>query len=92
MSPTQEHTDSPQSGRPSRRNERGFTLIELIFACLIGVILTAMAVPQVKSVINNYRLNSAVAMAKWAIQSTRFQALSKGYNFSCNVQVSSSSS
>jgi prepilin-type N-terminal cleavage/methylation domain-containing protein len=81
MSPTQEHTGSPQPARSSRRNERGFTLVELIISCLIGVILTAMAVPHVQSVVNNYRLNSAVAMAKWAIQSTRFQALSKGYNY-----------
>jgi hypothetical protein len=29
----------------------------------------------------NYRLNSAVAMAKWSIQSTRFQALMQGYPY-----------
>jgi prepilin-type N-terminal cleavage/methylation domain-containing protein len=60
---------------------RGFTLIELIIVLLIGTILTAMAVPQVKTQMNYHRLNSAVAMAKWAIQSTRFQALAKGYPY-----------
>jgi Tfp pilus assembly protein FimT len=56
-------------------------LIELIMGLLVGLILTAMAIPQVKRGLYNYRLNSAVAMAKWAIQSTRFQALQKGYPY-----------
>jgi prepilin-type N-terminal cleavage/methylation domain-containing protein len=60
---------------------RGYSLVEIIMVMLIGSILTAVAVPSVKSVINNYRLNSAVAMAKWSIQSTRFQALAKGYPY-----------
>jgi prepilin-type N-terminal cleavage/methylation domain-containing protein len=91
MSPTYEHTGSPQSGRSSRRNQRGFTLVEVIFACLIGVILTAMAIPQIKSSLNAYRLNSAVAMAKWGIQSTRFQALSKGYPYQVVFTAASAS-
>jgi Tfp pilus assembly protein FimT len=48
---------------------------------MIGTILTAIAVPQIRSTMYSYRLNSAVAMAKWAIQSTRFQALMKGYPY-----------
>jgi prepilin-type N-terminal cleavage/methylation domain-containing protein len=60
---------------------RGYSLVELIMVVAVGTVLTAAAVPTVRSVVNNYRLNSAVAMAKWAIQSTRFQALSKGYNY-----------
>lgn len=60
---------------------RGFTMIELVIVLAIGSILTAMAIPQVKSGLYSYRLNSAVAMAKWAIQSTRFQALMKGYPY-----------
>jgi type II secretory pathway pseudopilin PulG len=54
-------------------------MIEVIMVMLVGLILTAVALPQVRTGINTYRLNSAVAMAKWAIQSTRFQALEKGY-------------
>jgi Tfp pilus assembly protein FimT len=91
MSPTEEHTGIPQSGISLRRNERGFTLVEVIFACLIGVILTAMAIPQIRSSLNAYRLNSAVAMAKWGIQSTRFQALSKGYPFQVVFTAASNS-
>ena len=47
-----------------RGRARGFSMIELVIVLAVGSILTAMAIPQVKTGINNYRLNSAVAMAK----------------------------
>jgi Tfp pilus assembly protein FimT len=56
-------------------------MLELIIVLAISTVLTAVAIPQVKSQIYNYRLNGAVAMAKWAIQSTRFQALMSGYPY-----------
>lgn len=56
-------------------------MIEVVIVLAVGSILTAMAIPQIQSGLYNYRLNSAVAMAKWAIQSTRFQALMKGYPY-----------
>ncbi len=56
-------------------------MIEVVIVLAVGSILTAMAIPQIKSGLYSYRLNSAVAMAKWAIQSTRFQALMKGYPY-----------
>jgi prepilin-type N-terminal cleavage/methylation domain-containing protein len=71
---------APARARTANKS-RGYTLVEIIMVMAIGSILTAAAVPSVRSIVNNYRLNSAVAMAKWAIQSTRFQALSKGYNY-----------
>ena len=67
---------------PSGR-ARGFTLIEVMIALVIGVILTAMAIPQVKSTIDRYRLRGAVASATWAIHSTRYEALKDG----CPYQV-----
>lgn len=72
---------SDKTNRAARRQDRGYTMIEIVMAMLVGMVLTAMAIPQVRSGLNTYRLNSAVAMCKWAIQSTRFQALEKGYNY-----------
>ncbi|HLJ24168.1 MAG TPA: GspH/FimT family pseudopilin [Candidatus Acidoferrales bacterium] len=71
------------------RRDRGYSLVELVIVMLIGTVLTAMAIPQVKSQVYSYRLNSAVAMAKWAIQSTRFQALREGYPFQVAFTASS---
>ena len=71
--------EKPGAGVP--RKNRGYTMIEIVMAMLVGLILTAIAIPQVKSGMYSYRLDSAVAMAKWAIQSTRFQALKDGYPY-----------
>jgi prepilin-type N-terminal cleavage/methylation domain-containing protein len=79
---------APTMARSDNRN-RGYSLVEIIMALLIGSVLTAVAIPSVQSGINNYRINSAVAMAKWAIQSTRFQALAKGYPYQVVFTASS---
>jgi len=60
---------------------QGYSLVELMMGLLIGTILTAMAVPQVTVIQNQYRLRGAVASATWAIQSTRYQALMAGYPY-----------
>jgi Tfp pilus assembly protein FimT len=81
MAQAQEYQVSQElAGRP-RQNSRGYSVIELIFAVVISLILTALAVPQVASVVNNYRLQGAVASATWAVQSTRYQALMAGYPY-----------
>lgn len=75
---------SKLTGRAERRNRRpshGFTLIEVIMALLVGTILTAIAIPQIKRSVNSYRLTSEVDMITWAIQSTRFQSLMQGYAY-----------
>lgn len=64
-------------------------MVELVIVLLIGTVMTAIAIPQVKSQVYSYRLNSAVAMAKWAIQSTRFQALKQGYPYQVAFTASS---
>jgi Tfp pilus assembly protein FimT len=61
-----------------RRSAPGFTTVELIVAMLIGAVLTAIAVPQVLSMVSGYRLQGAVDTCTWAIQSTRYQSLEQG--------------
>jgi len=63
------------------RNARGFSLVEVLIVVAIGTILTVMAIPSVRSGVNRYRLQGAVASSTWAIQSTRYQALMEGYPF-----------
>jgi len=76
-----QHNEDESFTAKSSGRARGFTMLELVIVLAVGSILTAMAIPQVRSGLYSYRLNSAVAMAKWAIQSTRFQALMKGYPY-----------
>lgn len=63
------------------RGIAGFSMLELIMVLSIGSVLTAMAIPQVRGGVYRYRLNGAVASAVWAIQSTRYQSLMKGYAY-----------
>lgn len=74
-----------------RAKASGYSLVELIMGLLIGTILTAMAVPQVKTIQDQYRLRGAVASATWAIQSTRFQALMAGYPYQVVLTKSTNS-
>jgi type II secretory pathway pseudopilin PulG len=62
-------------------NALGFSMIEIILSLLVGSILTAIAIPQIASVLNRYKLQGAVASSTWAIQSTRYQALMAGYPY-----------
>jgi Tfp pilus assembly protein FimT len=60
---------------------RGFTLLEMVFVVLIGIIMTIIAVPLVNNVMGTYRLRAAVSSVTGAIQSTRYQAISSGYAY-----------
>jgi prepilin-type N-terminal cleavage/methylation domain-containing protein len=81
MTQAQEYRVSREMAPRVPRNNRGYSLVELIFAVVISLILAAIAVPQVGSVVNNYRLQGAVASATMAVQSTRYQALMAGYPY-----------
>lgn len=56
-------------------------MVELLVVVMIGIILTAIAIPQVKSGMSRYRLQGAIASSTWAIQSVRYQALMAGYPY-----------
>jgi len=74
-------TGEMMRSRKAHRNEKGFSVIELVMVLLMSLIAAAFAVPQIQPILNYYRLRSAVASATWAIQSTRFQALEEGYPY-----------
>jgi|HubBroStandDraft_6_1064221.scaffolds.fasta_scaffold94191_3 prepilin-type N-terminal cleavage/methylation domain-containing protein len=81
MTQAREDREGRQSGPGSSRKNRGYSLIEVIFAVVIILILAAFAVPQMGAVIFQYRLQGAVASATWAVQSTRYQALMAGFPY-----------
>ena len=89
------HNEGPIGLARARRTQTarfsdGFSMIELTVVLLIAMIIAGMAVPVIKSSVNSYRLRSAVAVATWAIQSTRFQALMESYAFQVTIQGDSS--
>ena len=64
-----------------RRSRWGFTLLELCVAMGIVAVMTAIALPVVKSSLNAYKVSTAVASVTNAMQTTRYRAISTGYPF-----------
>ncbi|MBZ5520817.1 MAG: prepilin-type N-terminal cleavage/methylation domain-containing protein [Acidobacteriia bacterium] len=64
-----------------RRAARGFSMIEALVTVAIIMILTAAAVPIIRSSVRVYQLRSAVAGVRSLIQSTRYRAISDGYPY-----------
>jgi prepilin-type N-terminal cleavage/methylation domain-containing protein len=83
MKPTKltRHCNRTGVHRKNPRETAGFTMIELVIALLVGLILTGMAIPQVRTGLYSYRLKGAAASSVWAVQSTRYQALMEGYPY-----------
>jgi type IV fimbrial biogenesis protein FimT len=66
---------------------KGFTLIELALVISIVMILLAMGIPKFNQAISAYRLRAAADSAAWAMQSTRYQALQKGYTYELTINA-----
>ena len=64
-----------------RHGTGGFTMIETAITISIVMVLLAFGVPSMLSTIDSYKLNAAATSASWAIQTTRYQALMKGYPY-----------
>jgi type IV fimbrial biogenesis protein FimT len=67
--------------KTTRNASAGFTMMEMLITVAILMVLTAFGVPQMLSTIDTFKLNAAANAATWAIQSTRYQALMKGYPY-----------
>jgi Tfp pilus assembly protein FimT len=55
--------------------------VELLITLLVIMIMAAAALPVAQSSLTQFRLKSAVTSLTGAIQSTRFQAISNGYQY-----------
>jgi|ERR1700733_159495 Tfp pilus assembly protein FimT len=69
----------------TNRSSAGFTLLEICMVIAIIMILVGMAIPKFVQAISNYKLRAAADSVAWAMQSTRYQALQKGYTYELTV-------
>ena len=79
------------SAQDQRGRSRGFSLVELMFACAIAIITVILAVPLVSNVTSYFRLRGAVSSATGAIQSARYQAIFQGCPYQVIFTASTSS-
>ena len=75
--------------RKSRNS--GFTMLEVAIIISIVMILLAFGIPSMMSTIDTYNLNAAATSASWAIQTTRYQALMKGYPYQLTFSTATNS-
>jgi prepilin-type N-terminal cleavage/methylation domain-containing protein len=73
------------------RGQRGFSLIEMVIVVGIAMVVSAMAVPAIRSSLQNYALRSSVGSLTNAIQSTRYQAIFQGCPYQLNFTAASNS-
>jgi Tfp pilus assembly protein FimT len=66
----------------------GFSLLEATIVIAIIVLLVGMAIPKFTQAISKYKLRAAADSAAWAMQSTRYQALMKGYTYELTINSS----
>ncbi len=63
----------------------GFGLLESMIVIAVIMVLVGMAIPKFIQAISNYKLRAAADSVAWAMQSTRYQALQKGYTYELTV-------
>lgn len=61
--------------RKAGKGERGFTIPELLVALVVGVVLTAVAMPLYSSAMSTMRMNATVQAITGAASRTRYQAV-----------------
>jgi type II secretory pathway pseudopilin PulG len=59
----------------TKRNQAGFSLVELIMVCVILIIVSAIAVPNIMQANANYKLDAAGHSVASLLQQTRMQAV-----------------
>ena len=59
----------------------GFSLIEILVAICIAGVVAAFAIPSVSNAVQSYRFNASVEACVGTIQSTRYQAIMRGYPY-----------
>jgi prepilin-type N-terminal cleavage/methylation domain-containing protein len=76
MSRTSGNSDRrPQGTRENRRHRRGFSLLELMIVIAMGLVVAALAVPNVLMSVANLRLRSAANSISGVIQDARIRAV-----------------
>lgn len=67
-------TSATISARSARRSS-GFTVLELMVVVAISIVLTAAAIPMIKSAMNSMHVNSMVEAISGAVSKTRYKSI-----------------
>ena len=73
--------------RHSHTNHCGFTLLELLMVVGVGVLVTAVAVPNVVVAVSNSRLRASMTSLSGIMQSTRMLAVNQNRAMTTHITV-----
>ena len=73
------------SHRSTRKNNHGFSLIEMLASAMILGILAAIAIPNVTALFSHHKVRNAMTIMNGAIKETQKQAIRLG--ISCTVNI-----
>jgi Tfp pilus assembly protein FimT len=73
--------------RKNNRPSAGYTMMEAALVVAIVMVLLGMGIPKFVQAISNYKLRAAADSIAWAMQSTRYQALQKGYTYELTISA-----
>jgi len=71
----------------NNRSSAGYTTMEAAMVITIVMVLLGMGIPKFVQAISNYKLHAAADSVAWAMQSTRYQALQKGYTYELTISA-----
>jgi type II secretory pathway pseudopilin PulG len=74
----------PAKGKASSRD--GFSILELVVTLAVIMILTAIATPQLSRAYEAYLFNSSASQVAGILKLTRFEAIRKNKQVSCQIQ------
>src|SRR5215467_2073606 len=83
------HSRPILSGQAATR-VRGYTVIELMVVLAIVIVGSVIAVPLVQNASRFYKIRSAVVSLTGAIQATRYQAISNGFQYRLGLSKANS--
>jgi Tfp pilus assembly protein FimT len=72
----------------TRCGSAGSSLIDMVIVVAFALVIVAMAFPHIDSAVKSAELMAAANSAAWAIQSTRYQAISHGYPYQLAITSS----
>ncbi len=64
-----------------RYSNSGFTLLEAVMVMAVAILLAGMTLPVFTNAMKNYYQSATVSAAAGALQTTRFQAIMRGYPY-----------
>lgn len=76
-------------GRPAKiqaSRREGFSILELMVTLAVIMILTALAIPSLTRAYNSYLFNSAASQVAGILKLTRFEAIRRNRQVSCQIQ------